>query len=178
MDPSASIESVIDALQYNVGMGYNDVIRALLMTHFRETKLSDMAAQCHEILHRVVKSGSSDTLKQLMPFIDNTFLLKRMHEKDKNYITKLLCLAIENGQLNVVKVLCENGADVNVNLHGNPLLHFAITQGHGRIAEMLVEFGADVKAVDKRGETVLIPTIISKLGEKVNMENSLSIVAK
>ncbi|KAK3088077.1 hypothetical protein FSP39_014397 [Pinctada imbricata] len=162
----SNTESAVQALQYSIAMGYVDAVRNLLITHFQQTKLSDLAEQCSEILLGVVKSGSRDILLQLMPFIDKTFLTTKIYSNGKTYVTRLLCLAVEKGQEDVVKVLCENGADVNILIHGKPLLHFAITQGHPKIAELLLTFDADPLATDNRGETILVPVIVSDVPDK------------
>ena len=65
----------------------------------------------------------------------------------------LLCHAAENGHLDNVRVLIEQGADVNHRAdRGYTPLHFA---GTPEIAELLIQHGADLEAMDGKGDTPL-----------------------
>ena len=53
----------------------------------------------------------------------------------------------------LVKRCLSEGDDVNMtNNRGNTPLHFALTNGHGRVAEMLLETGADPNRTNHKGE--------------------------
>ncbi|KAJ8321329.1 hypothetical protein KUTeg_001187 [Tegillarca granosa] len=166
VDPDASAESAVQALQWCVNMGHQDILQALLKTHFTHRKLSDMAEQCAEVLVRVVQAGSCDLLQQLLPYVDESFLWEIGQSKDKNHVTKLLCIAVEKGSDEMVEILTQRGGDVDSFYHGKPLLHLSLTLGHVSIARKLVSAGANVAAIDKRGESVLIPAICSSIEEK------------
>ncbi len=82
------------------------------------------------------------------------FKLKSLTQKQKN--NKLIETS-NDGLLNIVKYLVENGADVNAfdNLIFTPLM-YASYRGHLDIVKYLVENGADVNAVDYSNQTILM----------------------
>ena len=61
-----------------------------------------------------------------------------------------------HGHVDVVKVLIQNGADVNaVAVNKWTALHFAAENGHVDVAKVLIQNGADVNAVHKDKRTAL-----------------------
>lgn len=77
--------------------------------------------------------------------------------KDRDNRTPLM-LAAENGCLEAVRLLVENGATVDAGKQEDertPLLH-AAEQGHADVVTYLLEKGADVKARTNQGDTPLI----------------------
>ena len=69
-----------------------------------------------------------------------------MRGKDKNGATALM-VAAQAGHAEVVKVLLENGADVNAtDGEGSTGLMYAAKHGHLATAKLLLERGADVNA--------------------------------
>ena len=79
-----------------------------------------------------------------------------MDARDKDGRTPLLLAAIA-GELDVVKVLVDNGADVNArdNVGTMPLM-WAAFMGELEVIKFLMDKGADVNAKDKDGRTPLI----------------------
>ena len=64
--------------------------------------------------------------------------------------------AAANGRVRIVKVLLQNGADVNaVNKDKLTPLHRAAEKGHVNVAKVLLQNGADVNAVDEEMTTAL-----------------------
>ena len=54
------------------------------------------------------------------------------------------------------QLLCDNKADVNVQDHdGDTPLHWAAIEGYLEICDLLIEHGADVNAVNIKGQTPL-----------------------
>jgi predicted RNA-binding protein YlqC (UPF0109 family) len=64
--------------------------------------------------------------------------------------------AIQNGHIEIIKLLLDNKADVNIQrLDGTTALMDAVYRGKGDIAKLLIENGANVNACTKDGCTVL-----------------------
>lgn len=60
------------------------------------------------------------------------------------------------GHIDIVKLLVENGADVNAPSRTNQkALVDATLNGHYEVIKYLIEHGADVKAKDNRNRTLL-----------------------
>ena len=73
----------------------------------------------------------------------------------------LLFIACQNGNLKIVKILIEHGADVNKTKASNnstPILT-AAQSGYLKIVELLIEYGADINKINSHGFTPLILAI-------------------
>ena len=96
--------------------------------------------------------------------------MKREREKSKEEndfkkykkmsVTQLGCellIACEEGNIDKVKILLENGADVNAvkNGYDESALHLAAQNGHVDVVKVLIDKGSDVNAVDYDGRTPL-----------------------
>lgn len=68
----------------------------------------------------------------------------------------LLFLGIEEGDIFYIKILVQNGADINIkSKFGRTALHEAALYGQVYIVKFLLENGANVNAKNPRGETPL-----------------------
>ena len=83
------------------------------------------------------------------------------------YYATPLCLAISNGELEVVKKFIEYGADVNERTNGMTPLMYAARYNQTEIIKLLISKGADVKAKCKNGLTALKYAEISNATEAV-----------
>jgi ankyrin repeat protein len=68
-----------------------------------------------------------------------------------------LMLAAKEGHQNIVKLLLENGANINKkNKSHNTALHFAVFNKHNNIVKLLIEKGAEINAKGYAGQTPLV----------------------
>jgi ankyrin repeat protein len=76
---------------------------------------------------------------------------------EKDFVGNLpLFSAISSGNVELVKLLLDNGADLNVqNKYGESPLHKACSGGHASIVKLLLEKGVGLNAQDKYGESPL-----------------------
>ena len=66
-------------------------------------------------------------------------------------------LAAQKGHVDVVKVLIQNGADVNaVEEYKETALHTAALNGHVDVAKVLIQNGADVNAVNQEDKFTIL----------------------
>ena len=83
--------------------------------------------------------------------------------------TSCLCIAVRNGNSDMVKELVKHGADVNLagSYGQNTALHIATELGDIKLVKQLVKLGADINKGDELGETAL---------HKACIQNNLRIV--
>jgi hypothetical protein len=76
--------------------------------------------------------------------------------KDDRFGATPLHSAVMNGHIEIVRLLLQNGAEVNVrNIYGYTPLHWAAIFGHVDILHLLVENGADLEAQNNYGQRAL-----------------------
>jgi ankyrin repeat protein len=96
------------------------------------------------------------------PFMDVVLLLLQSKDKaTKITASAALYEATESGRESLVRLLIEHGADVRKpfrKLSSTPL-HVACFYGYPRIASLFIESGADVHAVNKKGDTLMHITV-------------------
>ncbi|KAL4240125.1 Ankyrin repeat and SOCS box protein 16 [Mactra antiquata] len=113
--------------------------------------------------------------------IDAVLLLLNILQEDiaelksdqRSWFQKIFCSAVESGQTTLVKRMADLGADVNAYSFGKPLLHTAASNGHEVVVTELIEEGADVNLVDKKGEHVLHSVLKSQLNHKLSVTRLL-----
>jgi ankyrin repeat protein len=94
---------------------------------------------------------------------------KSLDECDESGSTALMWACYDE-KLEIVELLLENGADVNiVSNTGDTALTIAIREEHVAIVEMLLEYGADTRVKNDRGENPLIMATRLKNTEIVNL---------
>ncbi|XP_067660659.1 putative ankyrin repeat protein RF_0381 isoform X1 [Haliotis asinina] len=167
VDPSASKESAMAALDWCVQRGKHDLIQAILSTHFNDSNISELRRECVQLLKQAVAAGKGDVLVSLLNHVDDVHITCDEVITETAYvnINGLLGKAVEHGHVTVVEALLERGGDVNSWYQGKPLLHLALSLRHDELAKLLVRSGGHVDITDQRGETPLT-TAISRPGEK------------
>lgn len=94
--------------------------------------------------YRACESGDLKTVKELLDTRANAQLIDATLAK---YGDSPLHWAVDNKHLDIVKLLIEHGADVNVSDElGMTPVHLAASNGSAEIAKLLVDNGADIMA--------------------------------
>jgi ankyrin repeat protein/L-ascorbate metabolism protein UlaG (beta-lactamase superfamily) len=102
-------------------------------------------------VYQLATEGNVAQVKKLI--IKNPALLNGRSEAGRT----ALQLAAFSGQVEVVALLLEKGADVNMKSIKNKRspLHFAVWKGHTKVAHLLLKGGADLESKEVDGETPL-----------------------
>ncbi|XP_067668300.1 uncharacterized protein [Haliotis asinina] len=83
--------------------------------------------------------------------------------KDNRKLSGALLIAVQNNELDKVKLLCENGDDVNSNFADGTLLHHAVEKSDIDMVMYLCEKGARVDAIDLEGCSVVHRAVTSEI---------------
>ena len=76
----------------------------------------------------------------------------------------------KKSSINIIKLLLDAGADIDVRYSGNTPLITAIKKGYAEVVKLLIEYGADVNYADKKGKKPLYYAInISKKNEIIKL---------
>ncbi|CAH2286050.1 serine threonine- phosphatase 6 regulatory ankyrin repeat subunit B-like [Pelobates cultripes] len=106
-------------------------------------------------LHYCARIGNEDVLLEIIKHIDSSRIQQTINKQSANGWSPLL-VAAERGHTEVVKILLQNHARVDVfDEHGKAALHLAAENGQDRIADVLLWHKAFVNAKTKLGLTSL-----------------------
>jgi ankyrin repeat protein len=97
-------------------------------------------------------------------FVKRPQILKLLHEDqplDKMMLNNILMCAAENGELPIINLVLQYGAEICNNEVGNKLL--IISLKYSEIIKMLLEKGLDPNAVDRDGQTAVMLAALSSL---------------
>lgn len=130
------------------------------------------------ILHWAAVQGRDRVVELLLKY-DNP----PINELDGATKASPLILATLKGSLKIVKMLVENGADINQrNAQGHSSIQYACSKGWEDVAEYLLKKGVDINVVDSYGDSSLhriaslgrieILEMLLKYKPNVNCQNS------
>ncbi|OAF69319.1 Ankyrin repeat domain-containing protein 44 [Intoshia linei] len=106
-------------------------------------------------LHYCCRSGNEDICLELIKSVRKSDLQMELNKQSKNDWSALL-YASENGHYNIVQILIDHQARVDVfDEHGKAALHLTCENGHEKVAEILLNNKAFVNAKSKLGITPL-----------------------
>jgi ankyrin repeat protein len=106
-------------------------------------------------MNQLVKAIKENNLKKVKELI-STVNINRTFKNNRDKEQTPLQYAVESGFTEIVKLLIENGADLNKsNNDGCTPLHLAATYGHLEVIKLLIENGADIHKSDNGGCTPL-----------------------
>ena len=131
--------------------------------------IKDIACQDEivDILFDTIKYQRPDVLSAILPGVKEE--IKHVLRCGKSVLDKLLCVSVENGFLELVRVLVKSGSKPNETFYGKPLLHIAATRGDVDVCRELLAAGAKIDATDKRGDSVLHNVLTSQLSDCVSI---------
>ena len=168
VDPNDSKEHALQVVKFSVQNNENEALHAALDTHFKDSTLSEFPQECAQILYTSLTSQNHSVFQTLLKYIDDDFLNQKVGCESKTPLTKLLCTAVESDKAENIDVLVRRGADLNAFYQGRPLLHLALDLGYTDVALALINAGANLLALDRRGNGVLSSAITSPAKNKVS----------
>ncbi len=116
-----------------------------------------------KLYNLVVKNDTKNSIKLISENADVNYVKELGWAK-----VNILITAINNINLEIVKSLLENNADVNWKDGFNTsALMYAASKGDREIVDLLLKYGADINANDGMGNTVLTAAKESKNAELI-----------
>ena len=151
------------ALMIAAEQGYPDIVQQLLEYGADPNSISDING--FTALHNVLDSRTKTAIKLT--------LIQQLIEKGANIINiqnedglTALMMATDDGLLEIVELLLQNGADPNIRgKKGWTALMYACNHGNSKVAKSLLRYSANPQLVDNNGFTASIHALRS--GNKV-----------
>lgn len=134
-------------LSYAICSGHEDVAEELLKKSSEAGSKDSIGV---ELLHSAAAKGDEDAVKLLLE-------IGKVHPDELNKFRDTPILrATENGREGVVRLLVQNGADIETRGENDrTALLYAATKGHSKIVRLLLQSGADIEARYEYGEASL-----------------------
>ncbi|XP_034949607.1 putative ankyrin repeat protein RF_0381 [Chelonus insularis] len=113
-----------------------------------------------DLIYKAIINGHYEAVQDLLKLgVSPDFKISSHSQKEKN--EQILHNAVRSGEIKIVRLLLENGANVNLrNENGiTPIINAAWKNNLGMI-KLLLKYGADVTNADSSGRTVLHFTIM------------------
>ncbi|KAJ9587583.1 hypothetical protein L9F63_018965, partial [Diploptera punctata] len=133
-----------------------------------------MSKSLHDVMLIAVQRGHVNLVKSILKCGVN--VQHKVVVRDDLGSRTILHAATQCGQLEIVQLLIEQGADVNNisdTINTTPLMEAALN-GHVKVAKLLVEHGASVNARNSDGFTALLLATVNKNCEMVNFLSPLT----
>ena len=167
--PNASNGYALQTAKWCVQNNETSVLKAILETNLDKSNLSDFGEECAKIPYESIDTDENESLEMLLEHLNENFLKQTFGNGKKTFLSKLLCNAVESGQYmyNKIQSLVNKRAEVNYCYQGKPLLHLALELGCMDVVRALVDAGADVSVLAKRGNGPLVAAIQSTAPNKV-----------
>jgi len=156
-------EELRAALDWSVSSVGDDVSKMIKMLD-EGLDINAKSSEGRSVLEQLMYYGNLKNVKmgeKLLPYTDFVeMIIKRGADVNMTSATGVnpLIVAVKCGYIDLVKILIDNGANVNVHEHfyfkGTPL-HMAARIGRADIVKMLLNSGAEVDALDDWNRTPL-----------------------
>ena len=129
------------------------IFLSILILIFLILKLKDLLTPKEK---RFLKAAEDGNFKKIKSIIDKEVNIKNLIEtKDKENNTALI-LASKFGYIEVVKILIENGANINAKNNDNSTALIEASSFYYETVKILIENGADINSKDNGGTTALM----------------------
>ena len=128
------------------------IFLSILILIFLILKLKDLLTPKEERFLKAAKDGDLKKIKSMLNKEINIKTLIKSVDKENN---TALILASKFGYNEIVKILIENGADVNFRNNDNSTALIEASSFYYEVVKLLIENGADINAKDNEGKTAL-----------------------
>jgi serine/threonine-protein phosphatase 6 regulatory ankyrin repeat subunit B len=101
--------------------------------------------------HLAISRGHIETIKLI---VENNYI-----SIDSMYHSSILVLAVIQGDIDLINILINKGADINrlEDIYGSTILHLAINNNnHIEVVKLLIKSGADINCKDQDGKSPLM----------------------
>ena len=114
------------------------------------------------VLHKMCKFGMLPLIQQIIDLPRSILRLLDLDMKTDKGVS-LLHTAVENGYVDIAKLLLQQSVQVNPRDDENRTpLHYACIKAYYDISELLISFGAFINARDNRGNTPLLCATVAR----------------
>ena len=161
-DVMAMDKYAVTPLHWAARCGKTEAVKAILSFASEEQKLGLLTVTNNNnltLLHWAAKNGKTEVVSAILNTVSEeqkVNLLSAQVSKGRYENDAPLQIAVKNGNIDVAKLLIEQGADFNVTLgYDGPLFGYAVEKNYVGIVEMLLKQGADFNVEDNHNNTLM-----------------------